>query len=234
MSATLLRWPLKPRTLPDDLESFVHVATVMALRYCLHGVSQVKKTPEGRIVIDYAENKKNIGFSHKIFSLFQARGSAGGHQVGGDAKFEKLCLGRPGFLFSYPNDPMPSLVLSLYKAFQTYYTRIDEVEWTRYYGSPSGSAITEEIETWPVGDSTLHALDDLGYEVLEGVFKSVLAKADFVGAREKTRDQFKGLPDVYGGEVAKGTSGSTNTLSQLDGQDVTLPGAPRTKKPRAR
>ncbi|KAA1470061.1 hypothetical protein DENSPDRAFT_669162 [Dentipellis sp. KUC8613] len=134
MSAALLRFPLKPNQLFDDLESFVHVATIMGLRFHMHDRSAKARRKDGQVVIDGARAGINQSLANHLRITYTSSTSIeGGFYVGGHGKWLALLEGTPDIVFDQPRHPLPEFIKDLYETFQPFYQSLDKEEYMKKY-----------------------------------------------------------------------------------------------------
>lgn len=207
MSACLLRFPRKPNELSDDLESFVHVATIMGLRFHLHDKSpadEAKANP--KLVL------------HVDATYFEEDATKEGYSIGGGMKFDQFCNGSPGVKFDYDNLPLPTLITELYALFRPYYKTLDINEYQAKYGTvtrirkaiPGGTTLesirretlvpmtsSNSFSATPTSLSppkeSPHYFKDIRHQDLVAVFQRLYTARDWPTPQEKTVDQFRHL-----------------------------------------
>ncbi|TFY64905.1 hypothetical protein EVG20_g5782 [Dentipellis fragilis] len=222
ISAALLRFPFKLNQLPDDLESVLHVATIMGLRFHLHNMSltindetpiidKQKMKADIRLVITYMK----ITYYHHVDRL------DGKFRTGGKFKFLELLVGKPDVNFDRPEDPLPTFIASLYKLFGSRYQALDVAQYGKRYGFDSRSSRASKVgnegthkaislfttgfelelesssrPTFPVAASPrqeTHHLKDLTHADLNLVWSSLGEERTWPDASEKTVDQLEGF-----------------------------------------
>ncbi|TFY60562.1 hypothetical protein EVG20_g7370 [Dentipellis fragilis] len=134
MSAALLRFPMKPNQLFDDLESFLHVATIMGLRFHLHDRSAKTRDKENQVVIDETEAKENEQLAEHLKTKYsKSIPIQDGFYIGGEIKFNDLIRGKSNVVFDMPERPLFKFINDLRQLFQPFYQSLDEEAYKRLY-----------------------------------------------------------------------------------------------------
>ena len=142
MSGPILQWPRKLHAVSDDMESFVHVTGVMALRFCLHmrsrieidGAGNMELIPEGNEALsDLITSQYLQGFPDKTNK----------YELGGTAKLSALREGDFGVIFTHDDSPISTLLKGFYTALKPFYSKIDKAEWHRRYDAYSKPSESE-------------------------------------------------------------------------------------------
>ncbi|TFY58446.1 hypothetical protein EVG20_g8145 [Dentipellis fragilis] len=134
MSAILLKYPRKPHELSDDLESFVHVLTVMALRFSVHSLSSwtIEEVWQGSM---YEEAQKHSpGLEEFINMVYNSECMVNGYAVGGSNKMFGLRLGNPNVEWVDSDSPLISLIARLYNMFSQRYSALDKRQYESEWG----------------------------------------------------------------------------------------------------
>ncbi|KAA1470049.1 hypothetical protein DENSPDRAFT_669076 [Dentipellis sp. KUC8613] len=220
MSAALLKFPMKPNELSDDLESFLHVATVMGLRFHLHDMS-VTINDGTLISIDKQKMKEDNRLATHMKMTYYHHGDRleGKHSIGGKFKFQEFLAGKPDVIFDRPKDPLPTFITSLYQLFSSRYQALDVDEYEKRYGYTSRSnraskvgdenkgtrktvsLFTTGLEPSPGPVLSVAAspqqgvshLKDLTHRDLSAVWRTLGEERIWPDASEKTADQLQGL-----------------------------------------
>lgn len=119
MSGALLKHPLKPNELADDLESFVHVLCFMALCFQAHDLS-----PHGQ------SNSENLSLAQFVKSYFFETAVYDRFTIGGFRKFCDISLGHPSFVLDNHQGPLATLINELYKVLKLHYSVSDWSAWS--------------------------------------------------------------------------------------------------------
>lgn len=119
MSGALLKYPLKPHDLADDLESFVHVLCFVALCFQAHSLS-----PRGQ------KNSENIALAQFMKSFFFEASVYGNFTIGGFRKMHNIQQGRPDFILDNSQGPLATLITELYKILERHYIAFDWSAWS--------------------------------------------------------------------------------------------------------
>ena len=93
MSGPLLKYPLKPPTVSDDLESFVHVVNFCTLRW--HWTNYTKEDSWNQRPKSSKLNRRLAKFINHLF--YDDSGKIGDYWYGGDGKFEVYEKPTPSF-----------------------------------------------------------------------------------------------------------------------------------------
>ncbi|KAA1470066.1 hypothetical protein DENSPDRAFT_870709 [Dentipellis sp. KUC8613] len=210
MSAALLRFPLKPNQLFDDLESFVHVATIMGLRFHMHDRSAKARRKDGQVVIDGARAGMNQSLANYLRTTYTSSARIeGGFYVGGTRKWLALIEGTPEVVFDQPQHPLPKFIKDLYETFQPFYQSIDKEEYMiKYYPKTTKNEDDVAAETMIVVDDfevgepipkpvpekppSQYSLNDMEHAHFNRVWLS-LREGRVWPEDDKTLDQFEGL-----------------------------------------
>ncbi|TFY60828.1 hypothetical protein EVG20_g7274, partial [Dentipellis fragilis] len=133
MSAALLKFSRKPNQLSDDLESFVHIATLMGLRFHVHDMSEMT-TINGKVTIDHKKLGEETRLAAHYKAVYSQSNLVQGMWEGGRQKFYRLRLEDPGVEFEYPEDPLQLLITKFYKLFGPLYNNLDVKRYQTSYG----------------------------------------------------------------------------------------------------
>ena len=215
MSAPILRWPRKLHAVSDDMESFVHVTGIMALRFCLHNCSPIETAADtDEMDLDQTRNE---ALSELIISRYlqSTPDTAHRYELGGREKLLALQTGHSGINFKHRNSPISALVKGFYTALKPFYSKIDWEEWDSWYATYSNEDPSESEGT------SLDALDLVDHDILLDVFTRVLHSktVNWESIPPKTPDQFKGLRDGNGEVMMKGTTAGTKRQPETGNGD---------------
>ncbi|GJE90344.1 fungal protein kinase-domain containing protein [Phanerochaete sordida] len=216
MSALLLKYPLKPNHLADDLESFLHVLELTAIRFHPHSHSNaLRKAVVGYDWLhhDPADNCVNTHLSSVVHPVYFTAHSVGGHLVGSDLKVLALRVGRSMIdfddrtdsTFEAPLGPLPQLVADWYAVFSPHYKTLDRRAWDMLWGAsrsrygPPDRATDEKTRAAVMG-CTLFTLQ---HEDLKVAWQAALKDRELTAWDAKLGDQLKDLPDIWGRRIAK-------------------------------
>ncbi|KAI0829194.1 hypothetical protein BC628DRAFT_1359612 [Trametes gibbosa] len=186
MSALLTVLPWKWNELADDLESFLHILCVMALRFHLHDCSTpLPITPEGN-----AANGPLIGILETY--LMRHDGSAG--MIGSDRKLYALKGGDPHWELSDEDCGIARLLQKLYHLFQQFHKGVNfrTLRHVSREGSLQWMCDSKfRFSQSPVFDSHVQ---------IQQAFNSILQDDTIYWPlpSEKTGDQFEGLQTAEG------------------------------------
>ena len=215
MSAPILQWPRKLHAVSDDMESFVHVTGVMALRFCLHNRSPIETNARtGEMKLNPKGNKALSDLVNFQY-LQQYPDEADRYELGGTVKLSALQLGRFEAPFTHGDSPISTLLKGFYTALQPFYSKIDREEWDRRYAAYSNEDPSESEGT------SLDALVPVNHDLLLDVFTKVRHSktVKWNSIPPKTPDQFKGLRDRNGRPHINATAGATKRLLENNDSD---------------
>lgn len=235
LSAPYLVYPRKPYTLSDDMEAFIHIITVLSLRFCCHQHSaQLNPDVPYDFTINVMENQGNTRLANIRANYLERHVMERAVAVGGVMKLITLKSGSPGFLFREDNQhfAIQSLVRNAYKRLQPFYAAMVDEEWEAAYGlshpkklqgpylvqNRRGEWVPSRHSVQVAGDgaapgastsgqstSSLHVLDGINHALLKEIFDSV--PDEFAPASEKTIDQFIDLPTSDGAKYTRSRTG---------------------------
>lgn len=137
MSGPLLRYPLKPNELPDDIESFVHLFYYLILRYHYHSLSTAKNPSDPKVSLSV--------FVSNYFFFDEPWGK---YVVGGRTKFEVFSKPTPPFTLTNARDTgLRAFFQSLHGLCHDHYLSIDE-EALKEYLPPAEFFDSEDLGEW--------------------------------------------------------------------------------------
>lgn len=122
MSTGLLIDPYKRNDLQDALESFVHTAALMRLRFWPHKLSP-RHNSAWRVDVSF--NDKNANLSRHLYWTYYVKGVTGPDcpPMGGDSK--AIAFYRKKDPVAMPDCPLQLLLVRLYKLFGDYYDAVE-------------------------------------------------------------------------------------------------------------
>ncbi|TFY58750.1 hypothetical protein EVG20_g8035 [Dentipellis fragilis] len=212
MSAYLLQYPRKPNELCDDLESFLHVLTIMGLRFHLHTRSASHIDADGVQHLNLHERTSNQNLLALLMDVYYRQIKQGRFTMGGLSKMQCLQCGKPGVRW-YGSSPLASLIESMYSTFSERYRNLDERECDYKWG-PNEDLLQSPGPSTPQPDVQPRTLSSLTHSDLIGLFDKELH--GWSQAPEKTADQFCcARPDVA--LVASAEKGSESYHLSTDG-----------------
>ncbi|KAA1470542.1 hypothetical protein DENSPDRAFT_928930 [Dentipellis sp. KUC8613] len=171
MSAVLLQYPRKPQELSDDLESFVHILTIMALRFYFHSLSSwtFEEFENGSLYWKAPEDSTRFG--NFINDIYNEESIDHGYAIGGSYKMTRLCLGDPGVNWWNPDSPLMSLLTKLYDLFSRRYLALDTGQYERDWGATTFGIAESEFKPLPRGiENPSLALSAITHEDLTCLF----------------------------------------------------------------
>ncbi|TFY61088.1 hypothetical protein EVG20_g7188, partial [Dentipellis fragilis] len=192
MSAVLLQYPRKPHELSDDLESFVHILTVMALRFYFHTLSSwtFEEVKNGSLYWKTPEHSTRL--ENFINGVYNEESMDHGYAVGGSHKMARLCLGDPGVKWQNSDSPLISLLTKLYNLFSRRYLALDHNRYEREWGTTTLGIVEYESNPLPRGvENPSSALSAITHEDLTCLFPP--EGGSWPSPILKTVDQFQGL-----------------------------------------
>ncbi|KAJ3558956.1 hypothetical protein NM688_g624 [Phlebia brevispora] len=123
LSALLLKYPLKPNQLSDDLESFVHVVAWLALRFHEHEYTpEYASNLESDVITANEDNDELRDFKAYYFDW---RGKKQGHDIGGRHKMGQINSGRLDVQFTNTRSPLAKLIKRLFLLLQQHYQAVN-------------------------------------------------------------------------------------------------------------
>lgn len=195
MSAAILRWPNKPNSLADDLESFYWSIVLPTFRYIVH-IFSMAWIEDGKSVIDPKTYKGYI--SGYVEATFHSSNRSKGHMFGGHSKYIDLCDKR-GHLWRliYDSGPLATLLRRLHALLREYYTSLDEDAMEEKYGAPKGfwrpNVMSAGRTYGPISD----CLDT--HTRFRAIFTDILDDPSWEWTEERTVDQLAyAFPEIYG------------------------------------
>ncbi|TFY71231.1 hypothetical protein EVG20_g1774 [Dentipellis fragilis] len=198
MSATLLQYPRKPNELCDDLESFLHVLTIMALRFHLHDHSSLYEDDDGVMRLNQLDRRANSQQLLQIFQRYQEVARDGEYDVGGMEKMHGFSNGDNVVLWLDNDSPLPSLIDDMFLVFSQRYRNLDKKEYQRMWGpnpkvtnitSSSARGRSKRIHTQGTQSPTLASLTHSDFDK----FFEFREPSNETQYSRKTEDQFYGL-----------------------------------------
>lgn len=162
-SARLLMDPLKLNELSDDLESFVHVVTWLALRFHKHQDTPpqclLPATPQDTL---RAVNRTNSPLSSLKWMMFDVDARQGKYFIGGHMKSLAIQGGSPQIRLAPTPDgdptPLARLITVLYGLLQEHYRAIGATG----AGSSTPTPISRAPDTYEAGFVKVTTLDEPG------------------------------------------------------------------------
>ncbi|KAA1470504.1 hypothetical protein DENSPDRAFT_849597 [Dentipellis sp. KUC8613] len=228
MSATLLQYPKKPNELCDDLESFLHVLSIMALRFHLHDQSSSYEDSDGVSHLDQLDRRMNNQVLLQTLERCQEVVRIGEYDVGGEFKLLRFLSGKNAVRWrDNDSSPLSSLINNLFRVLSQRYKNMDDEEYDRKWGPESksriadtpstrtglqGRAVSQERRS-PTLSSLIHSDFDKFFELPEPYIETQYS--------EKTEDQFYGL---------LGTKGTFSQSSKRGSENLQVSGDARQSK----
>lgn len=185
MSARLLREPYKRNDLPDDLESFVHTAGLMRLRFWPHDLSSRNA---GKLDVRY--NGFNTALSQHLLDVYHNSGETSPELPPRGGEIKMLIFTVKMDLVSMAACPLQTLLTRLHEIFSGYYLACrDETPFTALDNHDAILAVFEE--TAQLTECSLRKSKDqfeglctprgLPYETPTGYSKRTMSIAPFNG-----------------------------------------------------
>lgn len=215
MSGPMLKYPLKPNDLPDDIESFVHLFYYLILRYHEHSLQAAPDHKDANVPLSM--------FVSNYFFLAEPRGQCA---IGGRAKFEVFSKPKPPFNLTNEHDSgLRTFIQSVHTLCYKHYLSLDETL-LELYLPPEGSSKTyskrvprpiitddssdddftfdnndiKEYNAPETSRTTSQRKDPFAsHKVMRALLKRTVKTSQggvIWGLRDKTRDQFEGLQSL--------------------------------------
>ncbi len=227
MSAASLQLPLKPHTLADDLESFIHVITFCSLRFHVHTMTLrdiSASSPDSDEVL-YSANSANQPLSNYVHQHYDThiKDPQSGYTVGGE---HKMLYARQGelnwdFAVGLVSPALVNLVKRLYDLLQKHYKQLDiKLLKAEYSGIPQDPRFLPTSP--PASDRGLFDFfksltsDEEGEDLnsharILALFEMAVGElAGWADPNEKTKDQFYGLLEFAFVPPQRSFSGGSN------------------------
>lgn len=137
MSGPLLKFPLKPNEVADDIESFIHVFDFTALRFyrsSFAGQDPVGVNRSGPSGQPYSDR-----LAQHVWTFFYMDAKVGSHHVGGDYKFLTYMSKLPESFEIIGNTVFTKLLTELHKLCRKHYASLDMNALGKYAVGPCRS-----------------------------------------------------------------------------------------------
>ncbi|KAJ3543935.1 hypothetical protein NM688_g5800 [Phlebia brevispora] len=144
LSARLLQYPWKPHELSDDLESFVHVLTWLALRFHEHQFTPPAcLQPDAKAEDIFKANSENDGLCLYKSVFFDSEYVEVGceYHKGGQTKLSSIIEGKLTLIrFTDKSGPLPQLIALLYRLLKRHYDATAALDTSKAVHADKGRA----------------------------------------------------------------------------------------------